>query len=288
MFNLVLNTGIVPNDWCVGVILPLFKNKGSVNDVNNYRGITLLSVIGKLFTSAINHRLNKYLENKSARGEEQVGFREGYSTLNHVFVLHSIIDFYLQKHKNKSRRLYCAFIDFSKAFDLLDRSTLWGKLLTEGIEGNIIRVIYNLYDNAKSCVKKGQKLSDFFSCNVGVRQGENLSPLLFAMYINDFEDHVKQHYGGLNFINSELGRVASDDMLDLYIRLFILLYADDTIILAESVLELQSALNSVKVYCDKNFLKVNLTKTKVIVFSRGKIRKIPEFFYGNVMIRLML
>ena len=63
--------------------------------------------------------------------------------------------------------------------------------------------------------------------------------------------------------------------------MFILLYADDTIILAESVLELQSALNAVKVYCDKNFLKVNLTKTKVIVFSRGKIRKIPEFFYGN-------
>ena len=178
------------------------------------------------------------MENKSARGEEPVGFREGYSILNHAFVLHSIIDFYLQKRKNKSRRLYCAFIDFSKAFDLLDRSTLWGKLLAEGIDGNIIRVIYNLYNKAKSCVKKGQKLSDFFSCNVGVRQGENLSPLLFSIYLNDFEDHVKQHYGGLNFINSELSRVASDDMTDLYIRLFILLYADDTIVLAETAQEL--------------------------------------------------
>ena len=118
LFNLVLKSGIVPSDWCIGIIIPLFKNKGDINDVNNYRGITLLSVLGKLFTSAINQRLTKFLEGISALGEDQAGFREGYSTLNHIFVLHCIIDFYLQKKK----RLYCAFIDYSKAFDLINRS----------------------------------------------------------------------------------------------------------------------------------------------------------------------
>ena len=283
LFNLVLKSGIVPSEWCIGIIIPLFKNKGSTNDVNGYRGITLLSVLGKLFTSAINNRLTKYLEGISALGEDQAGFREGYSTLNHIFVLHCLIDFYLQKKK----RLYCAFIDYSKAFDLIDRSTLWVKLLKLGIKGNVINVIYNLYANAKSCVRKGQDLSEFFSCNVGVRQGENLSPLLFAIYLNDFESYVAQEYDGLTFLNMETSRILGDNILEMFLRLYILLYADDTIILAESPKQLQLALNSVREYCDKNYLKLNLSKTKIIVFSRGKIRNIPEFFYGEEHIEVV-
>ena len=283
LFNLVLKTGVVPSNWCVGIIIPLFKNKGSVNNVDNYRGITLLSVIGKLFTSSLNERLSKFVDNTSARGEEQVGFRAGYSTLYHIFVLHTLIGFYL----NNKRRLYCCFIDYSKAFDLIDRVTLWRKLIDTGIKGNVLRVIYNLYIKAKSCVKKGKNISDFFNCNVGVRQGDNLSPLLFAMYINDFESYVKNKYDGLPFLNVEIDRLIGDNELDMYLRLYILLYADDTIILAESVNQLQLALNAVKSYCDANFLKINLTKTKVIIFSRGKIRNLPEFFYGTEKVEIV-
>ena len=206
LFNIVLKSGTVPTDWCTGIIIPLFKNKGSVDDVNNYRGITLLSVLGKLFTSALNSRLTTYLEGISALGEDQAGFREGYSTLNHIFVLHCLIDFYLQKNK----RLYCAFVDYSKAFDLIDRSTLWIKLLGIGIKGKVINVIYNLYASAKSCVKKKNDLSQYFSCNVGVRQGDNLSPLLFATFLNDFESYVSQEYEGLSFVNRESTRVICD------------------------------------------------------------------------------
>ena len=79
----------------------------------------------------------------------------------------------------------------------------------------------------------------------------------------------------------------SDDVLDLYLKLYILLYADDTIILAESVNQLQCALNAVKDYCDINYLNVNLTKTKVIIFSRGKIRNLPEFFYGEEKVEIV-
>ena len=185
------------------------------------------------------------------------------------------------------KKLYCCFIDYSKAFDLIDRITLWKKLIDVGIEGNVLRVIYNLYVNAKSCVKKGQNLSDFFHCNVGVRQGDNLSPLLFAMYINDLESYLKNHYDGLPFINVEIDRLLGDDMIHLYLQLYILLYADDTIVLAESPSQLQCAIDSVRNYCAANFLKVNLTKTKIIVFSRGKIRNIPELFYGNEKIEVV-
>ena len=96
--------------------------------------------------------------------------------MDHVFVLNSIIDIYLQKRK----RVYCSFIDYKKAFDLVDRSSLWSKLISHGINGKLMSVIFNLYHHAKSCVRANGKMSDYFTCNVGVRQGENLSPLLFA------------------------------------------------------------------------------------------------------------
>jgi hypothetical protein len=95
LFNLALKTGIVPNEWCIGFIMPIFKKKGSPQDPNNYRGITLLSCLGKLFTSCINMRLTKYATRRGVIGEEQAAFREGYSTSDHVFVLNELINLYL-------------------------------------------------------------------------------------------------------------------------------------------------------------------------------------------------
>lgn len=149
LINVVLSTGIVPTNWCVGIIKPLYKKKGSVEDPDNYRGITLLSCLGKLFTACINHRLTVYLDWLGILGEEQAGFRAGYSTLDHLFVLNPLLELYLDHGK----RLYCAFVDYKKAFDLVDRVSLWSKLIFVGINGNVIRVIYNMYDQAKSCVQ---------------------------------------------------------------------------------------------------------------------------------------
>ena len=140
LFNIVLQSGFIPSDWCIGLIMPLFKNKGSINDPDNYRGITLLSCIGKLFTAAINFRLTNYLEQTGSIGDEQAGFRAGYSTVDHIFTLHAIIDIYL----HKKERLYCVFVDYKKAFDLVDRSRLWMKLISHGINGRIVNAIYNL------------------------------------------------------------------------------------------------------------------------------------------------
>ena len=73
IFNLVLLSGIVPTDWCIGIIKTIYKKKGSIDDPDNYRGITLLSCVGKLFTASINTRLTTYLDEASIIGEEQVG-----------------------------------------------------------------------------------------------------------------------------------------------------------------------------------------------------------------------
>ena len=278
LFNIVLDTGIIPTKWTLGLIIPIYKNKGSRDDPNNYRGITILSCLGKLFTSVINSRLTSYLDATGLLGEEQAGFRANYSTTDHIFSLNSIIDIYL-KHKKK---LFCAFVDYAKAFDTINRHALWVKLIACNINGKLINVIYNMYNNAKSCIKIDNFVSPFFQSHVGVRQGENLSPLLFAIFLNDLESKLKNDgVPGLDFLNSLIIKHLSTDDVEIWLRLFLLLYADDTIILAESAADLQKSLNSLKDYCNEWNLSVNTSKTKVVVFSRGKIRNKPVFYFGD-------
>ena len=110
------------------------KQEGSCDHPNNYSsGITILSCFGKLFTSVINNRLIEYFDENTTIGPEQAGFRAGHSTVDHVFTLHCIIDFFLAKKK----RLYCLFIDYEKAFDRVESAFLWQKLLDSGVEGRI-------------------------------------------------------------------------------------------------------------------------------------------------------
>jgi hypothetical protein len=268
-FNLILDSGVWPTDWSIGLIVPIYKNKGSTDDPSNYRGITLLSCASKLFTALLNDRLTKYLDYTGLLGEEQTGFRSGYSTTDHVFTLNGILELLL----GNKQRLYCAFVDYKKAFDSIDRTALWTKLINHGIGGKVLTVITNLYSDAKSCVRWENRLSEFFSCNVGVRQGENLSPLLFSLYLNDLESHLQKRYKGV-----KLGNPSS---LETYLHLFVLLYADDTIVLGESPEELQQALSGLYDYCQQWHLDVNIDKTKIVMFSRGKIRKKPVFTFGE-------
>ena len=103
----------------------IFKKKGARDDVDNYRGVTLLSCLGKLFTSSINARLTNYIVQTCIMGEEQGDFREGYSTMDHIFVLHTLIELYLSQKK----RMYCCFIDYHEAFDTINRNALWNKII---------------------------------------------------------------------------------------------------------------------------------------------------------------
>ena len=279
LFNIILNTGIVPDDWGIGIITPIFKNSGSAEDPSNYRGISILSCLSKLFTLVINNRLTNYLDDYGILSENQAGFRKGYSPNDHIFSLKCIIDIYTQHMKKK---LYCAFIDYKKAFDSVNRNKLWSKLISNGINGKLLHVIHNLYSKAKSCVKHSNgQLSSLFPSHIGVRQGDNLSPLLFALYLNDLETDLSNKYKGLTTISNLIENQIDLDDIVIYLKLTTLLYADDTIILAENGDDLQIALNALNDYCTDWDLSVNTKKTKIVIFSRGKIRIIPKFSFNN-------
>ena len=162
--------------------------------------------------------------------------------------------------KSRNKKLFCCFVDYTKAFDSIWREALWHKLISNGIQGKILNVIKNLYAQIKSCVFLNGEKSEFFISTRGVRQGENLSPLLFSLFVNDIESEFLKL--GCSYIN-----------LDNFIRLMVLMYAADTIILADSVENLQIALNALKSYCDTWKLEITCTKTKILVFSNRKANR---------------
>ena len=284
LFNAILNTGFIPAVWTMGSILPLYKNKGDKSDPDNYRGITILSCLGKLFTGVINNRLNKMADEAGLIGVEQAGFRSDFSTTDHIFALNCLLDIYL----SKGSKIYCAFIDYKKAFDCVWRAGLWQKLLRNNINGKLLKIMVNMYDEAKSCVEVNGVVSNFFTCSVGVRQGENLSPFLFALYLNDLEEFLSsESFKGLRNLH-EHSLCDFVRNLGYRMKLLVLLYADDTILLADSPEELQNGLNALYKYCQSWKLSVNTSKTKVLIFSRGKARKQPpEFFYGGSKVELV-
>jgi len=115
-----------------------------------------------------------------------------------------------------------------------------------------------LYEHVKSKVVTLQGESNFFECSVGVRQGEKLSPFLFSIYLNDLESFLSEK--GVTGVRRHV------DESNLYLKLVILLYADDTAILSDNETDLRHALGSFKTYCDTWKLNINLTKTKIIIF----------------------
>ena len=121
LFNLIISSGILPDSWLVGIIKPIYKNKGDPNNLDNYRAICLTSNMGKLFTLILNSRLNKLSDDIGLISGVQGEFRKGYSVQDSLFAMHSLISLYLSSDKN----LFGAFVDFKKAFDTVWRLGLW-------------------------------------------------------------------------------------------------------------------------------------------------------------------
>ena len=124
LYNKMFEIGYFPESWSEGYIIPILK-KGDKEEPSNYRGITLLSTVGKLFTRILNNRLNEWAEEYNVYVEAQAGFRKSMGTVDNIFILNSLIT----RSLNKSEQLYCAFIDFTKAFDFVVRDILWFKLI---------------------------------------------------------------------------------------------------------------------------------------------------------------
>ena len=225
------------------------------------------------------------MESNNILCEEQAGFRKHYSTVSHIFSLKLLVDVYLAHGK----KLYCAFVDYRKAFDSVNRTALWHKLLSYNIDGKCFKIIHNMYDKAKSCVSSKNAISDYFTSHTGVRQGENLSPILFSLFLNDLTNFMSDKYEGLQFLKENINDMLSDDEMEVYLKLYLLLYADDTVILSESSQQLQLALNAMSDYCKLWNLQVNTNKTKVIIFWKTKrgLRNMPNFHYEGTVLEIV-
>ena len=269
LFNIVFSRGYFPDAWTEGVIVPIYK-KGDRNDVNNYRGITLVSAISKLFTSIINKRLTEWCDTNNIIPDAQFGFRKGLSTTDAVYCLTSVI----QHMINSNKRLYVAFIDMKKCFDSVYRNGLWFKMHSLGISSKILKIVRSMYRSVKNKVRHGNSYSEFLEIGVGLKQGEICSPLLWSLFIEDLEQFLNSGDNSGLHINS--------------LMLIVLLYADDMALMAESPEQLQSSLDDLKLYCDRWGLTVNSDKTKVMVFRKcGRINRNEKWFYNNEALELV-
>ncbi len=142
-------SGKIPEPWRRAMIWPIYKGKGMDRRLTaSYRRISLLSCIYKLFSSVINNRIKKFLEDGDLLAEEQNGFRQGRSCQDHVYILTSVI----RNNLSSNKPIYTAFIDFKTAFDVVNRNFLLYKIIETGVNGkNVFYVINYIQSNGGLC-----------------------------------------------------------------------------------------------------------------------------------------
>jgi hypothetical protein len=267
LFNHLLSSGIFPNEWGKAIIVPIYKN-GTKEDPNNYRGISLLTCISKLFTKILNNRLVNWATENDKMHDIQAGFTKKKSTVDHIFVLQTLVTKYLAKEKG---RFYSVYVDFSKAFDTVPHLHLFYSLLNGNLHGRVITVLRNMYTKLKSCVLNDGNLSEDFICTIGTRQGCMMSPFLFIFYLNELIQHVDDNNCHGIFLNEHNPNVN------------LLLYADDLVIVGDHIGRVQRILDALSGFCVKWGLKVNMSKTKSMVFRNGGvIKKNENLYYSGI------
>ncbi len=267
LFNSVFNNGQYPDMWAEGIINPVHK-KGSENDTDNYRKITVMSAIGKLFESILNSRLVKRNIVLELDDECQFGFKNDRRTTDNIFILNAVIE----RQKCKGKPLYVCFVDFTKAFDYVNRSALYYKLVKRGVKGKLLNIICSMYEKATCRVKWKGSLSDKkINSQYGVLQGGMLSPHLFTEFLSDLGE----------YLDSRCGTVLSDKIIR-YI-----LFADDLILCSDTPDGLQSLLNGLYEFCQNWHLIVSLAKTNVLLFHHNKNIPTPSFSFGNENIEIV-
>ena len=164
IIDLAWRSGSVPRDWQKALIVPIHK-KGSRTKCENYRGISLLSIPGKVYASVSEKRMRTITEGIVL--EEQGAFRKGRSCVDQLFTVRQLGEKIIEKNK----RMLMVCVDLEKAYDRVDRELLWRVLRTYGVNGELLRAVRSLYDNGKACVSDQGQKSDWFGVGQGVRQG---------------------------------------------------------------------------------------------------------------------
>ncbi|CAG7730748.1 unnamed protein product, partial [Allacma fusca] len=251
VFNQIIEGKTPPRAWGDIELVMLYK-KGDLNDPGNYRGISLISHGCKWFTQILLDRLNKWCEESGIMCETQAGFRKTRGCEDLLFTRNSIVNDFLYR----KAALYVAYVDYEKAFDSVEHDILWSKLFNLGISGQMVRTIKNLYEHAGAIIRLEKGFSKKININCGVLQGELLSPLMFNLFTNDFE----AAFSPRNCITMKLSSTCFIHSLR---------YADDTAILAHDPGSLKNKLEALRNFCEVNKLRVNVEKTKIMIFSKS-------------------
>ncbi|KAK3574586.1 hypothetical protein QTP86_010846 [Hemibagrus guttatus] len=184
LFNRVLESERMPEEWRRSVLVPIFKNKGDVQSCSNYRGIKLMSHTMKLWERVVEARLRKVVD----ICEQQYGFMPRKSTTDAIFALRIL----MEKYRDGQRELHCVFVDLEKAYDRVPREELWYCMRKSGVAEKYVRVVQDMYERSRTVVRFAVGQTEEFKVEVGLHQGSALSPFLFAMVMDQLSEEVRQ------------------------------------------------------------------------------------------------
>ena len=256
IFEKSIAEGSFPEEWKTSFILPIFKS-GDKNDISNYRPISILSVIPKLFESIITDKLkNLFYPFLSTR---QFGFMSKKSIDSNLIIYTQ----YILESLDEKVRVDSVYTDFSKAFDSVHHDILLQKLASFGITNNLLKWFSNYLKNRKQIVRMGTASSQEISVSSGVPQGSHLGPLLFIIFINDLSSILED----VEYL------LFADDL-----KIFKSIRSND------DALTLQKALSEFAKWCALNDLNLNPAKCKFITFSRSRFASIPAYTLNSVSI----
>lgn len=264
VFNQHFSSATYPSSWKESVVHALHK-KGDATDPNNYRLLNINSTLGKLYSVCLNNRLADFVEDQLS--DFQFGFRARRSTEMATLVLLS----YIRHAVARGKRLYLIFVDFQKAFDTVNRDKLFLRLLNMQVPTTFVDAIRAMYADLRARIRNHP---DLIPLELGVKQGDPLSPLLFALYINRLEGFLKER--GWTGYRAE------------GYALLLLLYADDTVLVATSKREAEGMFRDLQEFCTSLGLTINIDKTEAMVINGpqtplqsalGPIAVVDEFKY---------
>ncbi|KAI8436544.1 hypothetical protein MSG28_010075 [Choristoneura fumiferana] len=247
LFNLIYDLEQIPIDWLRSTFVTLPKKKNA-KKCEEYRTISLMSQVLKLFLKIIHARIRVRCDEQL--GDSQFGFRAGVGTREALFAVQVLV----QKCKDMQQDVFLCFIDYEKAFDRVLHDRLIAILKDIGLDDKDVRIIQNLYWNQRATVRVDGEETDEVEIKRGVRQGCILSPTLFNLYSEAIIVEALEEMDCGVMIN---GRVINN-----------LRYADDTVLIASTEAELQLMVNRVNECSLRAGLRMNVSKTKVMVITK--------------------